>query len=122
MPDYCVFEYCYCDANNCKSWGSLLLEGGLRAGDIVLLHQRLESGEFFIAEQLAVPPRYQELWEVSDGPTCADHVWHTFHALRVADWNERNLPVFDKVETFVARFGAIAQWNEALSPHWRGTR
>jgi hypothetical protein len=120
LGDFSVFEYCYRDASNYKSWGCLLLKGRLTSADFKILQERLESGEFFIAEQLGIPPLYAELWALSGGPTSDDHVWHSFHALRPAETDEMNTAVFDTVENFIARLAAITQWDGKLSPHWDG--
>lgn len=72
----------------------------------------------FIAEQIGVPPLYQELWAYSDGPTESDHVWHEFFALRPAEGNDLAMgaPWGTAITLFTAVSG-IARWNERLSPH-----
>ena len=118
MSAFSVFEYFYRDASNFKVWGSVLLQGKVTPADLQHLQQSFDASEFFIAEQLGLPPLYAELWVLSDGPTSADHVWHTFHSLRLADIDEVTEPVFDAVENFIARIRAVQQWDGKLSPHW----
>jgi len=55
---------------------------------------------------------------VTPATTRPDHVWHTFHALRLAEFDEVDGAAFDTLENFIARIGAILQWNEQLSAHW----
>lgn len=118
MTTYSIFDYCYRDAANYKAWGTLLLEGEALKEDIERIVSILDGCEFFIAEQVSIPPLYQELWELSGGPTDNDHVWHQFHELRQAENEELSLPVWGTVNDLVARFSGIKRWNETLSPHW----
>lgn len=116
---FSVFEYLYRDAGNFKAWGALLLKGALTEAQVREMRTKLEGGEFFIAEQIGVPPLYQELWEYSDGPTESDHVWHEFFALRPSVENDlaESTPWGMANALFTAVSG-IARWNERLSPHW----
>ncbi len=66
---YCVFDYLYRDGSNYKAWGSLLLSGESTHEDVTALKECLESGEYFVAEQVGIPPVYKELWDLSGGPT-----------------------------------------------------
>ena len=115
---FTVFNYYYCDASNYKAWGSLLLQGLASISDIEDLRNRLDSNEFFIAEQLGVPPLYAELWELSNGPSDDDHVWHSLYELRPAVGDETTGKVFDTVENLISKIRAVKSWNETLSPHW----
>lgn len=121
MPDngFSVFEYLYRDAGNFKAWGALLLKGALTEAQVREMRTKLEGGELFIAEQIGVPPLYQELWKYSDGPTESDHVWHEFFALRPSVENDlvEGTPWGTANALFTAVSG-IARWNERLSPHW----
>ena len=116
--EHSVFCYCYRDASNYKSWGKLLLAGQASSSDQERLINAFDAGEFFIAEQLNIPPLYEELWVLSGGPTTDDHVWHTFYKLRLATTDESRLPVFDTVENLVSKAKAVNCWDETLSPHW----
>ena len=66
MQNFCIFEYFYRDASNYKAWGALVLSGVATKSDLEVLATHFESGEFFIAEQLCIPPLYAELWEFSN--------------------------------------------------------
>lgn len=118
MTEFSVFDYLYRDASNYKAWGSLLLEGNVSATELDALQTCLSGGEFFIAEQVGIPPLYEELWQYSDGPTEDDHVWHTFHALRSAAPEDMAGTPWGKVSELVARFKAVRRWDEKLSPNW----
>lgn len=121
MNDLSVFEYFYCDASNYTVWGSVVLLGRVTEADRQLLLQHFTASEFFIAEQLGIPPLYTELWDLSGGPTSADHVWHTFHALRLAGPEDINALAVDTVANFIARTRSVQHWDEKLSPHWAWT-
>ena len=118
MRDFSVFEYGYRDASNYKSWGFLLLQGAASSADIEELQRHFDSGSYFIAEQLCIPPLYAELWALSGGPTIDDHVWHTFNALRPATAQDMKAPIFDTFENFLQTVQAVQAWDESLSPHW----
>lgn len=115
---YCVFEYLYRDAANYKAWGSLLLSGVPSRKDIAALRACMESGEYFVAEQVGIPPLYEELWELSDGPTEDDHALHEFVELRTANKEDtETLPIFGELTTLLRAFQAGSKWDYSLSPN-----
>ena len=118
MIEFSIFDYLYRDASNYKSWGSLLLEGSATETELAQLRTKLNSEEFFIAEQIGIPALYAKLWEFSDVPTEDDHVWHTFHALRRAEVEEITCVPWGSVSELIARFTSVNKWDEQLSPHW----
>ena len=118
MADYVDFDYMYRDASNYKAFGALLLTGGVNEDGLKRMVSTLDSGEFFIAEQIGIPALYEELWAFSDGPSEDDHVWHTFNQFRPPIEEEADLPVWGSVSDLIERFERIESWNEALSPHW----
>ena len=118
MTEFSIFDYLYRDASNYKSWGSLLLEGRATETELEQLRAQLNCDEFFIAEQVGIPPLYAELWKFSDGPTKDDHVWHTFHELRQADQEEITGEPWGSVSELIARFKSVNKWDEQLSPNW----
>lgn len=118
MTEYSILDYLYRDAINYKAWGSLLLEGVATESEVQQLRSQLDGDEFFIAEQLAIPPLYAELWQFSDGPTEDDHVWHTFHELRQADAEEITGEPWGSVSELIARFKSVKKWDEQLLPNW----
>ena len=117
MGGFSVFEYCYCDAGNFKSWGRLLMEGVAKPEDISALSERLESGEFFIAEQVGIPTLYQGLWKLSNGPTADDHVWHRFHDLRPATKSEIGDVLQGGLDDLLNRFRGVNAWKLESSCH-----
>ena len=117
---FCVFEYLYRDADNFKARGALLLKGVLTDTQVAEMRSKFESEEFFIAEQIGVPPLYEELWAYSGGLTESDHTWHEFFTVRPAETNEFAMRSpwgsANKLFNAVKRVGA---WKEQLSPCWR---
>jgi len=112
-----AFDYMYRDAGNFKAFGTVMLEGGVSSADQKLIRCHLESGEFFIAEQVGVPPLYGELCKWSDGPTSDDHCWHEFVGVRLSNEPQDGTQSVSARE-FVARFSAVEDWNECLSPQF----
>src|SRR3970040_1226132 len=81
---YCVFEYMYRDAGNWKTHGALLLAGEANHAR-TLLRQYCDSGELFVAEQVAIPSLCDEHFAAcGEGPTDLDHAYHEFVDLRPA--------------------------------------
>lgn len=117
MNQLSVFEYLYCDAANFKVWGHAILRGHVTNADVARLRECLEAGEFFIAgRQRFCPPLYAELWTCSGGLTSADHIWHTFHALRVVQIDESLRQPYDTVENFNARLRRfLVEWGAFAS-------
>ena len=117
---HCIFEYMYRDAANYKAWGGLLLSGAPSQEAILALRACLESGEYFVAEQVGIPPLYEELWELSDGPTEDDHALHEFAALRATTEDEiKSLPLFGELASLLKTFQSVSKWNYSLSPNFR---
>lgn len=115
---YCVFEYLYRDGSNYKAWGEILLSGTTSQNDIEALRACLESGEYFVAEQVGIPPLYEELWVLSDGPTEDDHALHEFVGLRSAKQEDTEiLPVFGELTKLLKAFQAVSRWDYSLSPN-----
>lgn len=116
---YCIFEYLYRDASNYKAYGEILLSGIPSQNDIETLRACLESTEYFVAEQVGIPPVYTELWELSGGPTSDDHALHEFVTLRAASEDERkSLPLFGELSNLLKAFQAVNKWNYSLSPNF----
>lgn len=115
----CVFEYLYRDASNYKAWGEILLSGVPSQNDIAALRARLESDEYFVAEQVGIPALYKELWDLSGGPNNDDHALHEFVALRVASEDERkSLRLFGDLSSLLETFEALTTWDYSLSPNF----
>ena len=112
-----IFEYLYRDAGNFKAFGSIALEGRINSADCEAIRAKLDSGEFFIAEQIGVPPLYEQLYKWSDGPTTSDHCWHEFVGFRESGDPER-CPIGGNAKDFVMRVTLMNEWNLSLSPHF----
>lgn len=117
--EYCVFEYLYRDASNYKAWGEILLTGTPSQNDMASLRARLESGEYFVAEQVGIPAVYQELWELSGGPNSDDHALREFVNLRVASEDDiKSLSLFGDLSSLLKAFQAVTKWDYSLSPNF----
>lgn len=116
--EYSVFEYLYRDASNYKAWGAIILSGAPSQNDIEIFRASLESGVYFVAEQVDIPALYQELWEFG-GPNCDDHALHEFVALRAASEDERkSLRLFGDLSSLLKTFQAVTTWDYSLSPNF----
>lgn len=116
---YCIFDYMYRDGSNYKAWGSLLLSGEPAHEDVAALKACLESDEYFVAEQVGIPPVYKELWALSGGPTDDDHALHEFVALRAATEEEqKSMPLFGELSQLLKTFQAVNKWDYSLSPNF----
>lgn len=112
------FDYMYRDASNFKAFGTVILQGSVSAADQEIVKDRLCGSEFFIAEQVAVPPLCSELYRWSDGPTVSDHCWHEFVGFReIKSLPNESGPVFPASE-FIGRLTSVDSWAEELSPHF----
>jgi hypothetical protein len=113
---FCIFEYLYRDAGNYKAWGEILLSGAPTESEIAALRDCLESGEFFVAEQVGIPPVYEELWKLSGGPTEDDHALHEFVGVRAAAEDEiASMPLFGAWSSLLLKFKSVTAWDYALS-------
>lgn len=117
--EYCVFEYLYRDASNYKAWGKLLLLGAPSQNNLAALKKCLESDLYFVAEQVGIPAVYEELWELSGGPTSDDHALHEFVSLRVATDEEKEaMPIFGELTSLLKAFEVVSKWDYSLSPNF----
>lgn len=117
---FTLFQYQYRDAANFKAFGRLILKGALTSDDIQSIRAQMSGDGLFIAEQLHVPPLYEQLYQWSHGPTQSDHCWHEFVDIRVVDEVDRTEAVVERsAKEFAADLLAIDTWDEELSPHFR---
>ena len=87
--------------------------------DIAALRARLESGEYFVAEQVGIPALCKELWDLSGGPTSDDHALHEFVNLRQASAEEAaTLRLFGSLSILLEAFQAVTTWDYSLSPNF----
>jgi len=119
MKNYYVMEYMYRDANNFKAFGQLLLTGDVTDSNIIEIKSFLDSGEYFVAEQVDVPALYSQLWEYSNGQTIADHAYHEFIEIRSATNEEiTSLAVWGDMAKLVSKFRHVRQdWDCRKSVH-----
>ena len=116
---YHVFEYLYRDASNYKAFGELWLTGSLSEHERDTLVSSMESGEFFVAEQIGVPPLYEELYNDFGGRTQDDHAWHTFLSIRAEFDLPSEVTVWGKATDLLeAILTAQKDWKPQLSPNF----
>jgi hypothetical protein len=116
---YMVFEYLYRDASNYKAFGEVWLTGALSDDDKSIILNCFESREFFVAEQIGVPPLYRQVFEFSGGRTEDDHAWHTFEGFRSEDDLADDAEVWGSAAKLVqACKAATRNWKPALSPNF----
>lgn len=111
-----VMEYMYRDASNFKAWGSVLLKGRATNAQISAIQSAMDSGVYFIAEQVGLPALQTELFKYSNGRTRDDHTWHEFVCIREAEEEDlRRLTLWGTVRELVSAFGRAEPWNPTLS-------
>lgn len=115
VTPYLVLEYLYRDASNYKAFGELWLIGSLSKEGRAALVDSLDSGEFFVAEQLGVPPLYEKLGE----RTVDDHAWHTFVAFRGEYHLPSEVTIWGKaIDLKAVIVAAEMKWKPQLSPNF----
>lgn len=112
-----IFEYCYRDAANYKSFGTLWLDGEMASDARRAIENSLADGEYFIAEQVGIPPLYDQLYSLSDGHTSDDHCWHELFGIRQAATMPVDAKLWGSVDDLVRRFGAVEKWDQFHTPH-----
>ena len=113
-----AFDYMYRDAGNFKAVGTVILDGVLTQADRQKVRERLEGGEYFIAEQVGVPALYEQLYRWSHGSIGSDHCWHEFIGFRnLESAPDERLPIAEAA-AFIAQFRSVSEWDGSLSPHF----
>lgn len=112
------FEYRYRDACNFKADGYVALIGSLSQADRDKILDRLDDGQFFIAEQVGIPVLYEELYKWGGGPNSSDHCWHEFVAFNDAPYKPRSDEVSEDASHFLKRFCSVVEWCAEISPHF----
>jgi hypothetical protein len=113
-----VFEYLYRDADNYKASGSVWLTGSLTYAERDELVGCLEDGEFFIAEQVGLPPLYEGLFQ-HGGPNECDHAWHQFIGFRDASEIPQDVRIWCGASVLLNEFRAArGRWQPWLSPNF----
>ena len=114
-----VFDYLYRDASNYKAFGSVWLTGTLTEAERTELVECLDGSEFFVAEQIGVPPLYPALFEDGGGPTEDDHAWHMFEGFREETALGEGAEVWGEASAFLTAFRAAkGNWQLELSPNF----
>ena len=119
MSKHCIFQYCYRDGGNWKTYGELLLIGDPE-GVVEPLRECLEWSDLFVAEQVGVPSLCTKHFEsCADGPSDLDHAYHEFVGLRVATRSEvERLRATGGLQELMGRFRAASRrWDVTLSPN-----
>ena len=114
-----VFEYMYRDAGNWKTFGALLLSGD-EVDRREALREFLESGDLFVAEQVAVPSLCEQHFiDCKDGPSDLDHAYHEFVDLRPAtDDDMATLKLAGTLNALMLQMQAASgHWDVSLSPN-----
>jgi len=112
-----IFDYLYRDAGNFKAFGRIAFEGRINNADREAIRAKLDSGEFFVAEQIGVPPLYEQLYQWSDGPTTLDHCWHEFVGFRESV-DPEHCQIGGNAKDFETRVTSGDEWNLSLSPNF----
>lgn len=122
MDDYFVLEYLYRDADNFKAYGGILLTGNVAENYVSQIESLLESGEYFVAEQVGIPVLYSGLWKFSNGPTSADHAFHEFIKIRHAvDSEIKTIEYWGTTTSLLDAFRKVSKkWDCLLSVHCSG--
>ncbi len=118
VANHLVLEYMYRDAGNWKSYGMLLLSGeatGMREA----VRNCLESGDLFVAEQVAVPSLCkQHFIDCKDGPSDLDHAYHEFDLRAATDAEVATLKLSGTLNALMLRMQAASgRWDVSLSPN-----
>lgn len=71
-------EYMYRDGGNYKEYATVVLEGPLTPEEVTAIRTSLDSGEYFIAEQVGLE-NLRERWETHHEDL--DHIWHELVAI-----------------------------------------
>lgn len=113
------FHYMYRDAANHKSHGAVLLEGDLTERQRSEIVETFEAGEFFVAEQIGLPPLYGALFSFSGGRTEDDHTWHSFVRFEPSRQPDAaNAPHWRSAGSFHETMSKIGEWDISLSPNY----
>ena len=112
---YSIIEYQYRDASNYKVYGEILIEGIFSESDKALVHSYMyDNGEYFIPEEVSIPPLQPKLWEECDGPNEDDHEWHSIECIRYAQHEDMKLTIWGTKQFLIECFKS--NWEKA--PDW----
>lgn len=117
MKKTICFDYLYRDSGNNKVHGTLLLVGTIDPEQVNEFKSYLNGGEWFVAEQVGIPPLYDKLLEHSGGATDEDTPFHEFCCFRYPTKDDiASNRIFSSVKVFVDRFKhASGRWDVSKS-------
>ena len=73
-----------------------------------------DNGEYFIPEEIGIPPLQIKLWEQFNGPNDDDHEWHSIECIRNATPEDMKLPLWGTKQYLIECF----QNNWEKAPDW----
>jgi hypothetical protein len=113
------FNYRYRDAHNFKVEKSLYFIGAINDAEVAILKAGLFDGEWFVPEQVGLPPLQAELFQFSKGPTDADHALHELVSIEGQNEIEAGgLLSSISMSELLSRFNKAAfTWDVSLSPY-----
>src|SRR5690606_6150479 len=115
-----AFEYLYRDAANWKTHGLVLLQGPCPATLQAQIIDSLDSGLYFVAEQVKLPPlQRRHNAEYGGADEDLDHAFHEFFELRPATADDLAQVELTVSAEDLGRLFAKAkrQWDCRLSPY-----
>jgi hypothetical protein len=114
-------EYLYRDAGNYKQFGSVVLRGAITPQEIGTIKAGLESGEYFIPNQVGLPDLQPNMPGFPDRD--ADHVWHELDAQwgisLTADPPTSELDVHAFALMFAGRWDIVGAMKRLKLPLWQ---
>jgi hypothetical protein len=116
MP-HTTLHYLYRDAANYKVHGHLLLLGACTPDlEARIRAKLLASSDWFIPEQIGIPPLQGALYALSQGPTVDDLSFHELLALRPATPEEiLTVPLWGTVADLDFQFAQVVAWDPDLA-------
>lgn len=115
-----VFNYLYRDASNYKTLGSVSLIDTMTDAERSELVACLDGGEFFVAEQIGLPPLCAALFPHGGGPIEDDHAWHMFDGFRDEVDLAMEAEAWGTSSALMVAFRAAKDnWRPELSPNFR---
>lgn len=113
------FHYLYRDAGNFKVFGSVILKGRLDEKARAAVVNSLDEDGRFVAEQLGIPPLYEPLHQLTNGPSKNDVCTHEFCHFEELPSAHRPTSgvVWGSSDNFVEAFISVRAWAMKLSPN-----
>jgi len=105
---FTVVEYLYRDAGNYKTRGTILVAGSFSNDEINLVQNCLYDREFFIPEEVCLPPLQHQLWDIY-GENDDDHEWHSVEKIRPATQRDMTLPIWGTKEVLLHNFKSVGE-------------